>query len=256
LEGLAVKTNMGYSVLNARQFAAEPIKTNSPTSSIKTGSSTFSENNINTWNMEPQLEYQRTIGKGNLNLLVGTTFQQQMQTGSDIRATGYSSDALLKNIKAATSLSIIDAREILYRYNALFGRINFIWDDKYIVNLTARRDGSSRFGKENQFANFGAAGVAWIFSKESLFGSNKWLSFGKLRSSYGITGSDQIGDYQYLDTYRATSRTYQNEIGLVPSRLANPYYSWETNIKYEAALELGLFIDRLSLSSSWFKNRR
>jgi TonB-linked SusC/RagA family outer membrane protein len=255
LEGLAVKTNMGYSVLNASQFAAEPIKTNSPTSSVKTGSSTFSENNINTWNIEPQLEYQRTIGKGNLNLLVGTTFQQQMQTGNDIRATGYSSDALLKNIKAATTLNIIDAREILYRYNALFGRINFIWDDKYIVNLTARRDGSSRFGKENQFANFGAAGVAWIFSKESIFGSNKWLSFGKLRSSYGITGSDQIGDYQYLDTYRATSRTYQGQGGLIPSRLANPSYSWETNLKFEAALELGLFKDRIRLSSSWFRNR-
>src|SRR5690606_6157630 len=81
------------------------------------------------------------------------------------------------------------------------------------------------------------------------------LSFGKLRSSYGLTGSDQIGDYQYLDSYRASIRTYQGEAGLIPSRLANPYYSWQTNLKYEAALELGLFKDRLSLSSSWFRNR-
>lgn len=255
LEGLSVKANMGYAVVNASQFAAEPIKTNSPTSSVKTGSSTFSENNISTWSIEPQVEYQRTIGKANLNMLVGTTFQQQMQTGSDVRATGYSSDALLKNIKAAASLSIIDAREILYRYNSLFARINFNWDEKYIVNLTARRDGSSRFGKENQFANFGAAGVAWIFSKESAFESTSWLSFGKLRSSYGITGSDQIGDYQYLDTYKATSRTYQGQGGLIPSRLANPSYSWETNLKFEVALELGLFKDRVRLSSSWFRNQ-
>lgn len=255
VEGLEFKGDIGYSILGSDQFSAEPIKTISPTSSIKTGASIFSDVTISTWNAEPQIEFRKTIGKGSLRVLLGTTFQQQRRTGDDIRATGYTSDALLKNIRAATALSVISAQDVLYRYNALFGRVNYIWNDRYIVNLTARRDGSSRFGAEQRYANFGAIGAAWIFSREPFFNNSKWLSFGKLRSSYGITGSDQIGDYQYLDSYRATTRTYQNEIGLVPSRLANPYYSWETNIKYEAALELGLFNDRLSLSSSWFKNR-
>src|SRR5690606_28574753 len=169
LEGLDLKGDIGYSVLFSEQFSAEPIKTNPPSSSVNTGSSTFSDTKISTWNIEPQLEYKKSIGKGNLNVLVGTTFQQQRRTGDDIRATGYTSDALLKNIRAASALSVINARDVLYIYNALFGRVNFVWNERYIANLTARRAGSSRFGAEQRYANFGAVGAAWIFSRESFF---------------------------------------------------------------------------------------
>lgn len=90
--------------------------------------------------------------------------------------------------------------KISVSYNSIFARLGYNWKHKYFINLTGRRDGSSRFGPEKHFANFGAIGGAWILSEEK-FLKNKLpsLSFAKIRGSYGITGSDQIGDYGYLD---------------------------------------------------------
>src|SRR5690606_27400325 len=142
-----------------------------------------------------------------------------------------------------------------YRYNAVFGRVNYGYNEKYFLNLTGRRDGSSRFGPGKQFANFGAIGAAWLFSRESFFEENlSWLSFGKLRGSYGTTGSDLIGDYKYLNTYGLTGVGYAGIVGLEPNQLFNPDFSWETNKKVEGAIELGFLKDRLQLSIAHYRN--
>ncbi len=125
-----------------------------------------------------------------------------------------------------------------------------------MLNISGRRDGSSRFGPGNQFANFGAVGAAWIFSSEpSLKQDLTWLSFGKLRSSYGSSGNDQIGDYQYLDSWTNTTYPYQGNAGLYPTRLFNSNYSWEFNRKLEIAIDLGFSKDRIFLSSAWYQNK-
>jgi hypothetical protein len=187
---------------------------------------------------------------------MGTTFQESIQEGETIQATGYTSDALLENILAATNVNIASSSYTQYRYAAIFGRANYTWREKYIVNLTGRRDGSSRFGPGKQFGNFGAIGLAWIFSNESFVKSGvPFLSFGKLRSSYGSTGSDAIGNYQYLNSYLSTTYPYNGSSGLVISRLANPDYSWETNRKLELGIELGFIKDAITFSASWYKNR-
>src|SRR5690606_17790949 len=111
------------------------------------------------------------------------------------------------------------------------------YDGQYFVNVTARRDGSSRFGPDQHYANFGAVGAAWIFSNMKMFKDSKILSFGKLRGSYGITGSDQIGDYQFLNTYSISTLIYDGTVGLSPSRLYNPNFSWEKTQKTELALD-------------------
>eukprot|EP01096_Ripella_sp_DP13-Kostka_P009087 TRINITY_DN3439_c0_g1_i3.p4 TRINITY_DN3439_c0_g1~~TRINITY_DN3439_c0_g1_i3.p4 ORF type:complete len:424 (+),score=-52.08 TRINITY_DN3439_c0_g1_i3:2171-3442(+) len=136
-----------------------------------------------------------------------------------------------------------------------FARANYNWREKYILNLTGRRDGSSRFGPGDQFATFGAVGAAWLFSKENVFKNSTFLSFGKLRASYGITGNDQIGDYQYLDTYASTGINYGGTVGLQPTRLFNPKFGWETNRKFEVALETGFLNDRLFLTAACYNNQ-
>lgn len=145
--------------------------------------------------------------------------------------------------------------ETLYKYQAFFGRINFNYQQKYIANLTARRDGSSRFGPGKQFANFGALGFAWLFSNEKFLQNSRYLSFGKIRGSYGTTGNDQIGDYQFFDTYSVNGVLYNGISGLSPTRLFNSDFGWETNKKLEAALELGFFKDRIFTSVEWYQNK-
>src|SRR5690606_778690 len=105
----------------------------------------------------------------------------------------------------------------------------------------------SRFSPENQFANFGALGTAWVFSNERFIQLYlPWLSFGKLQGSYGITGNDQIGNYQFLDTYATKGEgNYQSIVGIFPQRLYNPDFGWEVNRKLGASVEIGLLEDRV-----------
>src|SRR5690606_30004386 len=159
-------------------------------------------------------------------------------------------DALIEDMRSASSRTVLLDNTAMYKYGAVFGRINYNWREKYVVNITGRRDGSSRFGPGKQFANFGALGAAWVFSNEGFMSDYlSLLSFGKLRASYGSSGNDQIGDYEYLDTF-TSGPTYGGSSGLRPTRLFNPDYAWEVNKKFEAALELGFLQDRLFLGVS------
>ncbi|MBK8087721.1 MAG: TonB-dependent receptor [Chitinophagaceae bacterium] len=185
----------------------------------------------NNWILEPQLEYNKTMGKSKWQILLGATFQNRNYSSTSIQASGYTTDLLLYSMNAAAAITASNNRET-YRYNAVFARINYNLQRKYIVNLSARRDGSSRFGPGNRFANFAAAGLAWIFSEESFVKNNiSFLSFGKLRASYGITGNDQIGDYRFLNLWSSTTNPYQSIPGLRPSSLFNPFLEWEKNKK-------------------------
>lgn len=251
-----IKTSLGYTNIQLKEFSTSPISANNPAYGVTEGYAYYGNNDISTWIIEPQAEYKKQIGKGRLIALLGTTFQQNLQEGQSLSAFGFTNDALLENIKFSTSINPGNFTYSKYRYNAVFGRINYDWEGKYIINLTARRDGSSRFGPDKRFANFGAIGAAWIFSNEGFIKNGlSFLSFGKLRASYGTTGSDQIGDYQYMDTYLAADYPYNNIAGLVPTQLVNPEYSWETNKKMEAALDLGFLEDKVFISVSAYRNR-
>lgn len=256
LKGLAVKANTGFTTMTTNQLSTLPIKSNNPTSGVVTGQSYFGKGSINTWILEPQLEYEKLIAKHSVKVLAGGTIQSSTQQNETMVAYGYTSDALLENLQAAPTVVAGGADYSQYKYAGMFARAFYSFNQKYIVNLTGRRDGSSRFGPGNQFANFGAIGAAWLFSNESFFKNNvPLISFGKLRSSLGITGSDQIGDYQYLASYSPTSYPYNGNIGLIPNRLVNANYAWEMNKKFEAGIDLGFLQDRFQIGVSWYNNR-
>jgi len=220
-------------------------------------SADYGNNSFNSWIIEPQILYKKSIGKGQFDGLIGGSIQQTSDNSSITTGIGHSNDLLLEDIKAATSLSVRSSSS-LYKYNALFGRLNYNWDSRYIVNVTARRDGSSRFGPKNRFHNFGSIGFAWIFSEYDFVKRKlNMVSFGKLRGSYGITGNDQIGDYGYLSTYFPTYADipYQGAAGLSVGSLPNPYLQWEKTRKWQMGLDLGFFKDRLLLNATYANNR-
>src|SRR5690606_37305318 len=102
-----------------------------------------------------------------------------------------------------------------------------------------RRDGSSRFGPDHKWGNFGAVGLAWLVSEEWKAGrAIDWLNIARLRFSYGISGSDNIGDYGYLQTYSVSKiDRYGLNQYYIPTRLSNSDYRWESNRKLEAAMD-------------------
>ncbi len=219
-------------------------------------SSYFQENYTSSWNFEPQAEYTHDISKGRLTALVGSTLQgSTYDQPYYIFASKFSSDLLLTNYTSAGAYSLASFNSA-YKYSSLFGRLNYSWDNKYIFNGSYRLDASSKFAMNKREGSFWAIGGAWIFSEESLLKDNlSWLSFGKLRASYGKTGNDQIGNYQFYDTYSASTYTYDGVTGIYPTLAPNPELTWEVNKKLEGAIDLGFLKDRIAISAAWFINK-
>lgn len=259
LPDLVIKSDFGYTNIMTKETVVAPWAAIAPelrSSTPRFGS--YGNSTINSWIAEPQVTYEHYIGKGKLNFLAGVSIQQQYSDALSLHGSGYSSDDAIDDIHSATNITVDRNLNFTYKYAAIFGRLNYNWLNKYLVNVTARRDGSSRFGEANQFHNFGSAGVAWIFSEESFFRKlPAIISYGKLKTSYGTTGNDQIGDYQYLSTYSPVSIgvPYQNVTSLQSNGLANPYLQWEETKKINVGFELAFFKDRVLFDVDYFRNR-
>jgi len=221
--------------------------------------SIFQHSYLKSWIIEPQAEYKTLLFGGELQAVAGTTFHQANSFGQQIIAYGFNSDLQEGDIGAAPSLIARTPSAYVYKYNAIFGQVNYNWQNQVIVNIAARRDGSSRFGASNQFHNFASVGAAWIFSRIGpLQKMLPLLSFGKLSASYGTTGNDQIGDYGYLSLYTATSGVftpYQSVTGLQPRNLSNPYLQWEETRKFRAGVNIGFLKDRILASANYYLHR-
>ncbi|HUW92110.1 MAG TPA: SusC/RagA family TonB-linked outer membrane protein [Bacteroidales bacterium] len=251
-----LKFNGGINYQVFEELALSPNTIYNPAYGITTANSSATKGTYQQFSylLEPQLNYKHNFKDHEVDVLIGGTFQQKQSFSLSLFSYGFESNSLITNLEAASNLLVNSDQKTDYKYAAIFGRINYQYKNRYILNLTGRRDGSSRFGPDNRYANFGAIGTAWLFSKEKFLKDNKWLSFGKLRASYGLTGSDLIGDYQYLDTYTVSSTIYGGGTILYPSRLYNPYFSWEKTTKLEVALDMGFLNDRVQFSAAWYRN--
>ncbi|CAL1519160.1 SusC/RagA family TonB-linked outer membrane protein [Chitinophaga sp. MM2321] len=257
INGLQLKSNFGYTKMRLDESTIQPATSIMPRSGILPTNrlNDLAHNSVGSWIIDPQINYRRVFGKNTLEALVGATWQQKEQEGVQQRYVGFSSDDLIENISAASALNGSSSIYSLYHYNAIYGRIGYNYDEKYVLNLTGRRDGSSRFGPDRQFGNFGAIGAAWIFSKENFLRLPSFISYGKLRGSIGKTGNDQIDDYEYLSSYLSNGTTYMGVSTLDPKSLTNPLYGWETINKIEAALETGFLDNKLLFNIDWYRNR-
>jgi TonB-linked SusC/RagA family outer membrane protein len=258
--GFEIRSNLGYTNLQNRENVLLPLTTQRPEDRpFGQRISGYGNSNINTWNIEPLANYSKTMGKSKLEVLMGVTIKQTNSHAQRLTGIGFISDDVMEDILSARQVIPTFSTESIYRYNALFGRINYIWDNKIIANITSRRDGSSRFGKENSFHNFSAIGIGWVFTEQD-FVKNKlsFLSFGKLKVSYGTTGNDQIGDYKYLNKYVTLSQDvpYQGGAAIIPDGdLSNPYLQWEETKKLNAGIDLNFLKDRIAVSLNYFRNR-
>lgn len=258
MKGLQVKLNVGYTETNGEEVLKNPIRASPPIyiGPGSTGYATFGNNFRNGWTIEPQLLYAKQFGDHRLDALVAGSWQASAASYRSTYADGYTSDVLLNSLQGATELRIQSDDYSQYKSAALFTRIGYNYKEKYLLNLSARRDGSSRFAPKNRFANFGSVGAAWIISEEPFIRRySRFLSFAKLRGSYGTTGNDQVQDYQFYDSYGISDGKYDGSVTLSPGSLYNPDFQWEATRKAEVALDLGLLKDRVSLSIVYYNNR-
>jgi TonB-linked SusC/RagA family outer membrane protein len=259
LPSLEIKSTFGYNYLTANDSKTTPLIYFSPETRLsETNGTLFGDNNIASWIIEPQISYKQKVAKGNLEILVGSTINKSITDGLRLNAMGFNTDLSLNDISSAALVTVASKIRSIYKYNAVFGRVGYNWQDEFLLNLTARRDGSSRFGNRNLFHDFASIAGAWIFSQENFIRQNlSFISFGKLKFSFGTTGNDQIGDYEFVSRYENNNVDipYQGTTALKPNGLANPYLKWEETKKMSIGLDLGFLKDRLLFTANYNHNR-
>jgi len=253
---LEFKINFGFNSIQTKERLITPrVSVNPAFPPSALVRSVFGDDQVRSTVLEPQLELKKSIRNIDFTALAGSTLQSSRRIATAVSATGFSSDELMNNPSAAADIDLFRGVEDIYHYIAFFGRLNMTYNKRYLLSGSFRYDGSSRFGPGRRFAGFGSVGLGWIFTQTDWVRRNvEFLNFGKLRVSYGTTGNDQIGEYNYLDTYSNYNYPYQGISTLYPTRLSNDKYGWEMVKKLEGGLELGFLGNAVILNLSYFRN--
>ena len=258
VKGLIFTASGGYSLLSAKEFNGKPSSVFNPATFVTANtSSSINTYSIRTISADPRVEFLHTWGKGRLDLIAGGSLRDRVNTTNFIGGSGFLSDALLRNPASANVANISTVYSVVpNRYIGGFATLNFRWADKYILNLNGRRDGSSVFGNNRQFGNFGSATGAWIISEEPWFKSLRpVVDFLKIRAGYGMVGGSSITPYSYINTYGISSNSYEGGLGLSPQNLANPYLHWETGRNTEVGLNFDLFKGIVNVDAMYYSDR-
>jgi TonB-linked SusC/RagA family outer membrane protein len=215
-------------------------------------SSDYMAKSIN-FNTNNTLNYTKTFNeKHNLNVLAGFAFQDTKFRYSSVTGTTLPSDSFTK-IASAAIISAGESSETRHTFVSYLARVNYKYEDKYLLSASIRTDGSSRFGVNNRYGTFPAVSAGWIINQEEFLKSSDWLSLLKLRGSYGLTGNAEIGDFASRNLYRGVN--YAGIGGTRPSQLGDPNLSWENTTNYNIGLDFGLFSDRISGTVEYYKKK-
>lgn len=279
INGLKVKVSAGYTY-DARkndQFNNSKTRYGGPTSTDKVNAQVTRSERL-TWLNENTVTYQTNIKKKHfINALAGITFQNSDYEAYAFRTTHIPNESLgmagMSEGQASTSSSVKSSWSML----SYLGRINYNYKSKYYATASFRVDGSSKFNKDNRFGYFPSASLAWTFTEEKFMKPIKSiLSNGKLRFSWGLTGNNRIGEYDYyqllsvlksrIGSYTATNSIpsgvypFENDAtnaGTVPISLQNKNLKWETTEQWNLGVDLSFFDERIGLTMDIYrKNTR
>jgi len=184
--------------------------------------------------------YKQTIStKHDLDVLAGMSYTSRQYDYSSAAGQQFPSDAYQKLINAAskTGASSSSTSSTLLSY---FSRIGYVYNSKYLLNLTGRIDGSSRFGTNHRYGSFFGISAGWIISDEYFLKDLKWLNILKIKAGYAGNGNDRIGDFSAKGLY-AGNAPYGGQAGQHPTQLANPDLKWETTYGSDIGLEASIF---------------
>lgn len=233
---LVLKTDAGFNNVGDHESGYAPLSVQDPaTPGIDT--SYVAHTAYTGWQIEPQLEIRKKIGRLSVSNLDGFSWQR-------ITANTYSNPQ---------SDSVIPTN---YNYRAFFSRFSLNYDNTYLLDLTGRLDGTNRFGPGIKYAPFYAVGTSWLFSELSAHRhALRFLSYGKLGVNAGITGNDQIGDHQESGYAPTNAPRFFNIPGFFSSNQVAAGASWETILKEEIVLDLGFVHDRYLLTVAWYNHQ-
>ena len=200
------------------------------------------------------LNWNKTFnGVHNVSALAGVEYLSETREGISGAGIGFPTFQF-RTIQSAATPESVTGFWTGYRRASAFSSVNYDFKKKYLVTLTARYDGSSRFGTNNQYGLFPSVRVGWSLVEEEFLKNSSTVSEMKFRASYGLTGNDQIGNFDARGLYGGGGN-YSGSAGIVPSSLANLNLGWETNNTTNLGLDFGFFENRITGSVDAFDRR-
>lgn len=217
------------------------------------------------WNIENYITYTKSFGSHDLSVLVGQgTYVENLGGGSYFTLTdlpvnnyrdasfGFFTPASTYTASAYTTDGNLDNN--IHKLVSIFGRVNYAYQEKYMLSAVLRRDGSNRFGANNRYGVFPGASLGWNVTSESFWPQNDVVNYLKVRGGFGVTGNDGIRDYGYLSLVpTGFNYTLGNTVinGYAPSSLDNPDLKWEETTQMNVGIEATVF-DKIDLTLDYY----
>ncbi len=261
MEGLEFRTTVGVNVLDRKRkrYNGQPAL-QTPTSvngNNDRGTARVRNDQETFWSFENYLTYTKRFADiHSLTAMLGQSAQETDIYFFQASSRNFISDFFeVNNIGGAVDFAVdsppISSGRTRFAFNSFFGRVNYGLMDKYLLTVTGRRDGNSKFGEANKYAFFPSAALAWRVSEESFLKGNTVISNLKLRTSYGLTGNSEISTYSSLPALRTVTGIVNNArvVGVANNRLGNPDLQWEKTAQTDIGVEIGFLQNRITLEA-------
>ncbi|WP_273215947.1 SusC/RagA family TonB-linked outer membrane protein [Runella zeae] len=244
LPGLKFRSEWGLDLLNMNEeayFQSQTVRNQSRASNgIGANYGTF----VTNYNANNFFNYLKDFGRHSIDATLGMSYQQSQTKRNYIEGTQFPSDSYRKIASAAVK-SDGTSTETNYRFLSYFTRVNYRFNDRYLLGASARVEGSSRFGKNSRYGFFPSVSAGWVISEENFLKNNNLISFLKLRASYGLTGNAEIGDFPQLGLFQGDAG-YVGAPGQRPSQIANPDLKWESSRQVDIGIDFGILNNRIN----------
>ena len=257
LDGLDLKTQIGVDYHHNRgtYYSSRDLVN---LSQGEQGRASISNSDVMYWQEETYLTYNKVFDIHRINAMAGLSWQERTYDYNYMYTQGFSDDFFKTyNMSAGTKPNAPESSWNRWRMNSYFLRLAYTLKDRYSATVTARADGSSKFGKNNKYAFFPSAGLAWNISQEDFMKNVKAISNLKLHASYGLTGNSEIDPYQSLARVSSGTMLLNNQYASYSyvSSLQNPDLKWEKTAQFDLGINLGLFQDRLNFDVSYYHKK-
>ena len=265
-EGLKFQTSFAYAFdLNATKSYSpkSPARYDADGNVLKTAGETNQLTDYwyrnATWTNENLLTFKRMFGKHDLSVLLGHSIIGSRYYTDTAAIQGFPTENIYE-LSGGTLNPSARGNSEEYRLQSFFGRVNYNYDERYLLEMNVRHDGSSRMPKANRYATFPSVSVGWVFSNEEFMEKYDFLSLGKLRFSWGKLGNQEIGNYAYMATLGASGNYFFNQsddkqAGMVQTSVPNEKIKWETTSSVNVGLDLGFFNNRIQTTFEWFDKK-
>ena len=217
-------------------------------------SASVSKNESYTYMWDNTLNYVNTWKKHSLVGLVGFSIEKYESDGLKASGSGFPDDQVLTNLNSAAKKNSISSSYSSNTLASFLSRLEYKFNNRYLLTLNFRADGSSQFGPDKRWGYFPSGAVAWIITEENFMKDySNIVSYLKLRGSVGKTGSQNLGAYDWRTLMG--SATYNGAAGIVPSSLGNDILQWEEQIQKEVGLDYGFWDDRIRGTLGYYQKK-